>query len=734
MDLSGLVLSLIQSPLFIISLSFWLIAFILIKILGKKRDNVTLFFPFLILIRSKWLNKLFHRIAKKSPKFWKFFWNIGIVISFILMLYALYFFVSNFFQLIINPKPENAIMPLIPGVTIDLPMFTVMIIPLLITITVHEFSHAIAAETDGVQVKSSGILGAGIFFIVGYGAFVEVDDFQLNSRAFSSGTRLRVAAAGVWSNIILAGFIFLLLFLYPQTMQLSYETQGFQITEVVTNNEGGYNEFNLQAGDIVLKVNGTLIDNFEGPTLTQILLNQTADQTGIRCSAGDRLIFECYNSTSHAYYSRTVVLGARSYVGFSFEKYNTTAFKVTEIVPAIQGGNNYELDLSGKIFTHINGTLVNYDNNITLNTFLTQFTPDYKLVLTDDRGINITIDVNFAPQLPMAHVLRNVFVGINFTQIDADKIQISQILANNSEGGINEGRIPEGTIITKINGIFINLANQSFRDFIFENINPHPGDHLIFTDETGQNYTINTAAIPVIPVYIGISSRSYGIPKNWLGRITGPNFPIKYYQFLFYTWMISFSLALFNLLPAGIFDGGRMMKEVVAKIVGERYDTKAIKKLRYEFNPEDRKQHLFTHNIHKILSCRIAPEEQKSTNLIESQTQIQTKIQDQNQPQKEISELMTTESTQISTEIKDRDLKFKAIDTYGNGYIDTIEIVEIKVPSRKTIIEVEVEFEHDEKELVKKRIYRVISWLTGAIIAASLIISLVKFNDTFFWL
>ena len=52
-------------------------------------------------------------------------------------------------------------------------------------------------------------------------------------------------------------------------MHLSYETQGFQITEVVPNNEGGYNGFNLQPGDIVLKVNGTLIDNFEGPSLTQ---------------------------------------------------------------------------------------------------------------------------------------------------------------------------------------------------------------------------------------------------------------------------------------------------------------------------------------------------------------------------------------------------------------------------------------------------------------------------------
>ena len=49
-------------------------------------------------------------------------------------------------------------------------------------------------------------------------------------------------------------------------------------------------------------------------------------------------------------------------------------------------------------------------------------------------------------------------------------------------------------------------------------------------------------------------------------------------------------------------------------------------------------------------------------------------------------------------------------------------------------IEVEVEFDLDEREKLKKRVFRIISWITGGVIIASLIISLIKFNNTLFWL
>ncbi|MHA1476042.1 MAG: site-2 protease family protein [Promethearchaeota archaeon] len=181
-------LGLITEPIFIISCIFWIITFILIKILGKKKENVTIFFPFLVLFKSKLFNRFFQKISGKGRRLWKIWWNIGVIVSFLFMIYAIYFFTSNFFALIFNPQPENAIIPLIPGVTIGLPLFSYLILPILFSMSIHEFSHAIAAEIDGVNVKSSGIFGAGIFFIIGFGAFVEVDEFQLNSKTYSSKT------------------------------------------------------------------------------------------------------------------------------------------------------------------------------------------------------------------------------------------------------------------------------------------------------------------------------------------------------------------------------------------------------------------------------------------------------------------------------------------------------------------------------------------------------------------
>ena len=79
-------------------------------------------------------------------------------------------------------------------------------------------------------------------------------------------------------------------------------------------------------------------------------------------------------------------------------------------------------------------------------------------------------------------------------------------------------------------------------------------------------------------------------------------------------------------------------------------------------------------------------------------------------------------------------MDYIALDTAEDGFLDTIEIRSKPLPAPKTIIEVEVEFDLDEREKLKKRVFRIISWITGGVIIASLIISLIKFNNTLFWL
>jgi membrane-associated protease RseP (regulator of RpoE activity) len=706
-------LNLIKEPIFIISCIFWIITLVLIKILGKKKENVTIFFPFLVLFKSKLFNRFFQKISGKGRRLWKIWWNIGIIVSFMLMIYAIYFFISNFFALIFNPQPENAIIPLIPGVTIGLPTFSYFILPILFTMSIHEFSHAIAAEIDGVKVKSSGIFGAGIFFIVGFGAFVEVDEFQLNSKNYSSKTRLRVASAGIWSNVVLTGIFFLLILGFPTIMKIGYYSEGFQVTNVLSYDEGGFNEFNLEYDDIVYKINNTIVDINNNSNLNDILMNRT----GLNCSIGDHLEFTCINRTTGEEYIRDVTLGFNSFVGFDWVQFNDTAINITHVDSWIEAGNNYNLDLEGKIIVKINETLINYENNQTFEVFLTQNKPSYKLNITTDEGESYEIYVDFYSYIPGAHLLNDVYLGLNLEKISDYSVNITAVFQNDIESGINEGRIPENTIITKINGIQISLVNKSFKDFFTTNFSPKPGDTLNFTDEYENNYILIVAEKPIVPVFIGIETKSYWVPSNWLGRLVGGLFPDEINLFFTFTFMISLSLALFNLLPISIFDGGRMVKELIHLAVGtKKINKKAKKNLHYEYDIENSKQHLFTHSINEIIRIReLIPVENTLINESESDN---------------FGELEKRDGKSF----KSRDLLYKTHDTSSDGFIDTVEISGEQNIEKQRIIEVEIEYEQDLNEIPKKRIFKVISWVMGIILLASFIISIIKFGNSLFWL
>jgi membrane-associated protease RseP (regulator of RpoE activity) len=698
MGLTDLLLSTISNPFFIISVVFWIIAFLLVKIFGKNSKNVSIFFPFIAMIRTEKLNKLFRRIARRNKRFWKVFWNIGVIGSFIFMVFALYFFSINLYSLIINPKPENIIVPLIPGVTVDLPIFSYLIIPILITVTVHEFSHAIAAESDDIDIKSSGIFGAGIFFVIGFGAFVEVDEFQLYSKKIKSGPRLRVAAAGVWSNIILAGIILLSLNYFPQMIGLSYKSESFKITSVVSYENGGYNENNIAAGDIILEINGTTIDANKNIDLGTILNNETS----IKCSIGDSLELTCYNPDNTETYKRNIHIGAKNFVGFEYEKYNSTAIKIGQIHSSLIGGNNENLIQSGVIIVKMNNTSINYSNGNTFQKYLTQKIPNYKLNLTSENGTIYTINVNLFPKALGAHVFYNVFLGIDIEVISNNSIKITNVFNNQTESGVNEGNIPENIIISSINGVNISLVNPlSFKEYFAQNYDINPGDKIIFQDQIGNNYSLQVAEIPVSPVFIGISHESYWIPKNWVGNLFGPTFPNIFYIELAFTWMVSISVALFNLLPTAIFDGGRLTKEIInAKVGNDKIEKHVKKKNIYEYEPEDSKQHLMTHNINEVLSVREIIPNDDAENEEDKYTY--------------------------------RDLKFKPIDSYNNGFIDSIEIIDEIIPEKKSLIEVEFDYDKDLKEPIKKKINLSLSIFVGLIILANMIISLVKFRSILF--
>ena len=398
MTLLDLIIDFLLNPWFIVSLFFWLIVLIFIFLLRNKKEAYTLFFPLLAMFKTKKLNNLIRRISEKSPRFWRVFWNIGIFVSFGFTIYGFYFFFTNIVSLFFQPSLENAITLLIPGVTVPLPVFMYLLLPLLFIVTTHEFAHGISANNDGLEVKSTGVLGAGLFFLVGFGAFVEVDERKLRSSKFSRNTRLRVTASGTFVNVITAGVAFLLIISFPALVSPFYG-QVTQVSSVLTPEEGGFNSGNLESGDAIVAIKHQndsdsqflYLDLNQDISLTSILSNSTR----IKFAIGDNLTFNTYNPSSDSSSKKNVTLGPRYDLGILYEYIpNGTGLIITY---------NYSSSSETNILiTKVNGTAIDVSNDDTLELLLTNF---------NLKAINLTTSTGDSYILEVEVI--GVFIGVS---------------------------------------------------------------------------------------------------------------------------------------------------------------------------------------------------------------------------------------------------------------------------------------------------------------------------------
>ena len=197
------------------------------------------------------------------------------------------------------------------------------------------------------------------------------------------------------------------------------------------------------------------------------------------------------------------------------------------------------------------------------------------------------INLNYFPTTPCAFVLEDVYIGLNYNKISDSVINITKVLSNSSEGGVNEGNIPEGVMITKINGKTLNLSDVTFAEWVKININPQIGDTLVFTDDKNIDYQVVCKEILLSYVFIGIQSETYWIEKNWWGELFGGLFPEKLKIQMNMLWALSFSIAIFNMLPGSIFDGGHLFRELLDHFIGSEYVKGKSKKQFYEVSSEN---------------------------------------------------------------------------------------------------------------------------------------------------
>lgn len=124
--------------------------------------------------------KLLDRLAVPK-KAWRLFADVGIRLMFIGMLAMLLIVIVSDISMLSSlgdntmPEPnkfnEARNIFLIPGVNEFIP-FTWGLIALIVTLVVHEFSHAILCRVENIRVKSMGILLA----LVPVGGFAEPDE------------------------------------------------------------------------------------------------------------------------------------------------------------------------------------------------------------------------------------------------------------------------------------------------------------------------------------------------------------------------------------------------------------------------------------------------------------------------------------------------------------------------------------------------------------------------------
>ena len=595
------------NPWFIFSLIFWLIVLALVYLLRKREGAAYLFFPLLVMFRTKRLNKFIIKLSRKAPKFWRIFWTIGIFISFGFIIFAFYFFFANLMSLILTPSPKNAILPLIPGVTVDLPLLFYLVLPILFIVTTHEFAHGIAASSDGLDIKSTGVLAAGLFFIIAPGAFVEIDERKANSNKVSRYTRLRIAAAGTYVNGITVGIALILLLSFP-LMTSPYYRQVPRVGLVLTEEQGGFNYGNLSNGDaiIAIKKKGTpdseyvYLDEFKGISLSSILNNDTS----LACSVGDNLTLKIYEPSSNTLLAKNVTLGPRYNIGINHRYLsNGSGLEITKIYSAVEGGNNYNKSLTvGLIIDQINGIPINFSNGDTLERVLTTF--NLKNITFSKQSINWTLDVE--------------------------------------------------TI-----GVYIGILR-----------NPNP--YFMYKNDIGKFFT-----------------------NFW------PEFVLREFSWLF---IIAFSITLFNMLPLPVFDGDRLVKELINWGVGEDYKSLKKKKDKFYFKKKENFYDLSEYRVEKINSIKII--------------------------MKEHSRMHDPSIIELSEE------KYELVDRIGDGFKDSVvlNLPEETNLTEDAIIEVSYDHYYDEKGKIKKTILNSLRMITLIIIVGNFALSFIKFGGLLFWI
>lgn len=225
----------------------------------KYRDKFEVQSKIFVMYKTKWGLKLMEKMANVSPRFWHVVSYISIASGFLGMAIIFWVIVKGTLDLIFVPTAQPVLAPVLPGVQIPgapVLSFWHWIIGILIIAVIHEFMHGVYCKVYKVKIKSSGFAFLGPILA----AFVEPDEKALNKKGKQK--QLAVLSAGPFANIVLAGFILLLLIFVINPLGSNLvEQEGVMIRTIDVNFP--INQTTLLPGDTIDAINGVEIINTE---------------------------------------------------------------------------------------------------------------------------------------------------------------------------------------------------------------------------------------------------------------------------------------------------------------------------------------------------------------------------------------------------------------------------------------------------------------------------------------
>lgn len=288
---------------------YYAIGFVIIWVLAyllRNKLNITMQ-GLVLMLKTEKLHDIIDKIAKRCPRFWKTYMNIGIPVGLFFLVLMLVSLVWSL-QLMFETPTVSLILPGvdIPGSPIYIP-FATGLLALATVLIIHEGGHGVLARVEGISIDSVGLL----LFAIIPGAFVEPNEDELKKA--NGISKLRVYTAGPMFNMGLAaiGLIIMICIGGFIASENIYTTDGMEITSVVP---GSPSEGVLSQGMVIHAINNQSANDYNSYVT---VLNQT--------KIGDNLSISTDKGTYNIITSSSPNNSSKSYMGIRSKAHTIVA-------------------------------------------------------------------------------------------------------------------------------------------------------------------------------------------------------------------------------------------------------------------------------------------------------------------------------------------------------------------------------------------------------------------------